>query len=80
MNRSNIPANTLEEYYRRVLAIPLLDTFLAEMEFRFNELNQRASTLLIITKPDYYGEAMADLIGRYRRDLTNPDIADQELL
>ena len=85
MNRSNIPANALEEYYRRVLAVPLLDTFLEEVQFRFNELYQRASSLLtlissIITKPDYYGEAMADLIGLYRRNLTNPDIVDQELL
>ena len=47
MNR-NIPANTPEEYYRRVLAIPILDTFIAEMEFRFNELNQRASTVLTL--------------------------------
>ena len=61
MNRSNIPANTPQEYYRRVLAVPVLDTFIAEMEYRFNELNQRASTLLtlipsITTKPDYHGE------------------------
>ena len=67
MYRSNIPASTPEEYYRRVLAILVLDTFIAEMEFRFNELNQLASTLLtlirsIITKPDYHGETMADLI------------------
>ena len=55
------------------------------MEFRFNELNQRASTLLIlipsiITKPDYHEETMADLTGLYRNDLPNPDIVDQELL
>ena len=67
MNRSNIPANAIEECYRRVLAISVLDTFIAEMEFRFNELNQRASTLLtlipsVITKPNYHGETMADLI------------------
>ena len=50
----------------------VLDTFIAEVEFRFNELNQRASTLLtlipsIIAKPDYHGEIMADLIGLYRK-------------
>ena len=67
MHQSNISANIPEEYYRRVLAITVLDTFIAEMEFRFNELNQRASTLLtlipsIITKSDYHGETMAYLI------------------
>ena len=55
------------------------------MEFRFNELNQRASTLLtlipsVITKADYHGETMTDLIGLYRNDLPNPDIIGQELL
>ena len=55
------------------------------MEFRFNELNQRASTLLIlipsiITKSDYHEETMADLTGLHLNDLPNPDIVDQELL
>ena len=85
MHRSNIPANTPEEYYRRVLVIPVLETFIAEMEFRFNEFNQRVSTLLtlipsIITKPDYHGEPMAYLIGLYRNYPPNPDMVDQELL
>ena len=44
MNQSNIPANTPEECYRKVLAIPVSNTFITEMEFRFNELNQKAST------------------------------------
>ena len=65
------------------MATPVLDTFIAEMEFRFEELNQRVTTLLtlispIITKPDSHGETMADLIGLYRNDLPNPDIVDQE--
>ena len=73
MHRSNIPANTPKEYYRRVLAIPVLGTFIVEMEFCFNELNQQASTLLtlnlsIMTKPDYHGDTMADLIGIYSKD------------
>ena len=85
MHRSNIPANTPEGYYRRVLAIPVLDTFILEIEFRFNDHNQRASTLLTLipsirTKPDYHGETMAGLIGLYRKDLPNPYIVDQELL
>ena len=67
------------------MAIPVLENFIAEMEFPFNELNQRASTLLalipsIITKSDYDGETRADLIGLYRNDLPNPDIVDHKLL
>ena len=62
--------------------MPVLDTFIAEMEFRFNELNQRASTLIpsVITKANCHGETMIDLIGLYRNDLPNPDIVGQELL
>ena len=85
MHRSNIPANTPEGYYRKVLAISVLDTFIPETEFRFNEHNQRSLTLLTLipsirTKPDYHGETMPDLIGLYRKDLPNPYIVDQELL
>ena len=85
MNQINIPADTPEEHYKKVLAIPVLDTFITEMELHFNELNQRASNLLtlipsIITKPEYNVETMADLIGLYRDDLPNPEIVDQELL
>ena len=63
----------------------VLDTFIAEIELHFNELNQRASTLLtlilsIITKPDYHEETMTDLIGLYRNNLPNSDTVDQELL
>ena len=63
----------------------VLDTFIAEIELHFNELNQRASTLLtlilsIITKPDYHEGTMTDLIGLYHIDLPNSDIVDQELL
>ena len=36
MNRSNIPTNTSEDYYRRVLAIQVLGTFITSQEFRFN--------------------------------------------
>ena len=35
----SVPRTVSEEYYRRVLAVPVLDTFIAEMEFRFKELN-----------------------------------------
>ena len=67
------------------MTITVLDTFITEIELHFNELNQRASTLLtlilsIITKPDYHEETMTDLIDLYRNNLPNSDIVDQELL
>ena len=77
MNQINIPADTPEEHYKKVLTIPVLDTFITEMELHFNELNQRASNLLtlipsIITKPEYNVETMADLIGLYQTLSTKP--------
>ena len=83
-----LKANKSKQYSNqrtRVLTITVLDTFITEIELHFNELNQRASTLLtlilsIITKPDYHEETMTDLIGLYRNNLPISDIVDQELL
>ncbi|XP_071944675.1 52 kDa repressor of the inhibitor of the protein kinase-like [Antedon mediterranea] len=36
LHRSNVPANTIEEYIRKNLAIPFIDHLLNEMETRFN--------------------------------------------
>ena len=58
MHRNNVPAENPEEYYRRVIAVPLIDRFISEMTFRFNSFNKTASKLLllvpsIICHPDY---------------------------
>ena len=36
--RDNVPANSSEEYYKRALVIPIIDTFISEMTYRFNNL------------------------------------------
>ena len=41
LNRNNVPALTPEEYFRRVLAVPLLDTFISEMEFLFTKFSTK---------------------------------------
>ena len=46
MHRNNVPAENPEEYYRRVIAVPLIDRFISEMTFRFNSFNKTASKLL----------------------------------
>ena len=43
MHRNSVPAQNPEQYYRRALAIPLVDRFIAEMTFRFNSFNETAS-------------------------------------
>ena len=73
MHRNNVPAENPEEYYRRVIAVPLIDRFISEMTFCFNSFNKTASKLLllvpsIICHPDYN-----------HLEITNPDIIDQDL-
>ena len=41
--RDNIDAASPEEYYRRNLTVPFLDTFIVEMGARFSELQSKAS-------------------------------------
>ena len=33
IDRDNVPANSPEEYYKRALVIPIVDTFITEMTF-----------------------------------------------
>ena len=84
MHRNNVPAENPEEYYRRALAIPLVNRFIAEMTFRFNSFNETASKLLflapsIICDPEYNNLDIEGLIEQYSDDLPNPDVIDVEL-
>ena len=47
--RDNVPANSPEEYYKRALVIPIVDTFISEMTYRFNNFICKAAKLLILT-------------------------------
>ena len=84
MHRNNVPTENPEEYYRRALAIPLVDRFIAEMTFRFNSFNETASKLLflapsIICDPKYNDFDIEWLIEQYSDGLPNPDVIDLEL-
>ena len=43
MHRDNFEAANPNEYFKRVIAIPILDTLLLEMKFRFNKFSITAS-------------------------------------
>ena len=84
MHRNNIPAENSEEYYRRAVAIPLVDRFITEMIFRFNLLNKTASKLLllvpsIICDPEYNDLDIEGLIEQKSDDLPNPEVIDLKL-
>ena len=48
IHRNNIPAASPNNYYRRALAITLLDTLVTELDFQFNKVSICASTLLYL--------------------------------
>ena len=84
MQRNNVPAENPEECYRRALTIPLVDWFIAEMNFRFNSFNKTASKLLLLVSsitcdPEYNDLVIEELIEKYSDDLLNPDVIDLEL-
>ena len=84
MHRNNVPAENPEDYYRRVIASPLIDRFISEMTFRFDSFNITASKLLllvpsILCHPDYTNLENSELTEQYSEDLPNPDVVDQEL-
>ncbi|KAL5516510.1 hypothetical protein EMCRGX_G001862 [Ephydatia muelleri] len=45
-NRSNTPSDSVEEHYKRTVAIPLLDNLSAQMDQRFNGEDRHARSLL----------------------------------
>ena len=84
MHRNNVSAENPIEYYRRALAIPLVDRFIAETTFRFNSFNKTTSKLLllipsIIWYQEYNDLDIEGLIEQYSDVLPNPDVIDLEL-
>ena len=45
-NRSNTPSDSIEEHYKRTVAIPLLDNLSAQMDQKFNGEDRHARGLL----------------------------------
>ena len=54
MHRNNVPADIPKEYFKRSLVIPLLDNFIYELEFRFNDLSERSSKTFISCTSSYF--------------------------
>ena len=83
--RNNVPADCPQTYYLRALVIPLLDTFIIEMKFRFNPFAMRASMMLLLVPSILCGQEYSDkldisqLLEEYGSHLPNPDILDQEI-
>ena len=84
--RDNVPANSPEEYYKRALVIPIVDTFISEMTYRFNNFICKAAKLLILTPSVLCSEKFKEnvdispILEEYGEDSINRDVVDQELL
>ena len=81
--RDNTPADNIQEYYRRTVAIPLLDCITSELETRFSAICYKASKLLFlvpsIVVQDEFNSDVNNIIGIYEDDLIDKYLVDQEL-
>ena len=83
MHRYNNEAANPKEYYKRVIAIPILETLFSEMKFRFKKISITTSKVLYLVPELICSESdivtkTAPVIDMYQADLINPDIVDQE--
>lgn len=77
--RANTPAESPEEYYRRVLTIPFLDYILAEMECRFTDLHSRATLGFKLVPTKLQVLPKADEFSFFDSDLPSPDSLEAEI-
>lgn len=81
-NRSNPPAESIEEYYKRSCAIPFLDHIIAHLDSRFSALTIKASSLLCLVPSIICAEdvVLTDAVEVYKDDLPSPELLDLELI
>ena len=83
-HRSNTPAQTPSEYYRRTVTIPVLDHLLSEMKSRFSQ-HQKTSLLGLYLVPSILvTKSLAELVthltpleAMYRRDLQDDSFQNE---
>ena len=86
-NRSNLPANHPEEFYRRTITIPFLDHLICELNARFsNESNTLAKGFFIVpnimmgnSNNQKWREEFLKFVERYKHDLPLPTTINAEL-
>ena len=84
-HRSNTPALTASDYYKRVITIPALDHLITEIDTRFSRDSSSVVCQTMLLLPSALAETMstsvdiADLISNYSDDLPAPESLDTEL-
>ena len=84
MHRDNNEAANPKEYYKRVIAIPILDTLISEMKFRFNKFSITASNVLYLVPELTCNESdnvtkLAPAIEIFKADLIKPTLLTKKL-
>ena len=80
-DRSNTPAQTVEQYYLRNMAIPLVDHIITELGTQFSKLSMVSATLIglvlsVLVRED---TDISDAVKTYRDDLPSPELIHQEV-
>ncbi|XP_071168482.1 52 kDa repressor of the inhibitor of the protein kinase-like [Mytilus edulis] len=76
--RSNVPCESTEDYYKKTIAIPLLDHMLTEMNSRFGDLQIKASMGLQVI-PTMISQSSTNDFEYFVVDLPSPSILEQEM-
>ena len=86
-HRSNMPAATTSDYFKRTVTIPALDHLIAEIDTRFHRESSSVVCQAALILPSTVTELqealtsvdIADLVTLYRNDLPAPESLDTEL-
>ena len=87
--RANHPSDTVEDYFKRALAIPLVDSLIMELNCRFESVSQNVVKLLYlvpsvcatcdVTNKNGDNKSELDtLVNVYKDDLPNPGLVELE--
>ena len=82
-HRSNAPAETSEQYYRRNCVVPFLDHIVSDLESRFSPLAVKAASLLGLVPSVLCAEGshtnIQEAVEMYSGDLPSPELVDMEI-
>ena len=81
MHRSNASANDPCEYYKRNVAIPLLDHIISELEQQFSNPSTLATSLLwlVLSALASRKVTLDPILTQYEGDLPSPELLEMEL-
>ncbi|XP_046864377.1 52 kDa repressor of the inhibitor of the protein kinase-like [Xenia sp. Carnegie-2017] len=84
-HRPNTSAESILEYYRRVVSIPFLDHLISEIKKRFSERNLNILDATygmpknVLSNPEGWKERFSQFLNKYKDDLPQPRLLPTEL-